>query len=401
MRVVLIWSSITFFAAFFSETVAQEAFPIPREPRIIKQEDLGGRVLDIEVDEFIAAPLARSIYEVSGKGLAAVVIDTGLNSQHRCFGNRIVKGQNFVPGANIDDTLDVHGHGSHVSGIICGLGFPESPDFPSGIAIEASVVPLKVFGAGEFSVINQALAWVLGNKDVVLTDAGGRQVRIGVVNMSIGTPGENFAALPDLQGSRKEMARLIQELRAAGIVVTVSSGNSYSLNAPAEGMAFPAIIPATTSVGAVYDKSYNPAPIARFGDVGLAFTRAGQCTIFSQRLSRLTGGPLATDIFAPGYRVLSASKSPEKTRAAEDDGTSQAAPVAAGVALLLQQKYLESRGKLPGVDLIERCLFEGGRAFTDEDIPQMDTVLNTGREFRYLNANCALKVMTTAIAAGE
>lgn len=110
---------------------------------------------------------------------------------------------------------------------------------------------------------------------------------------------------------------------------------------------------------------------------------------------------MATDIFAPGYRVLSASKWPETTRAAEDDGTSQAAPVAAGVALLLQQKYLDIRGKLPSVDLVERCLHDGGRPFTDDNVREMDTVANTGHEFRYLNASCALKVMTAALVAGE
>jgi len=51
----------------------------------------------VEVDEFVRAHRARHLFQVSGKGLCAAVLDTGLNTQHVDFSGRIAAARNFTP----------------------------------------------------------------------------------------------------------------------------------------------------------------------------------------------------------------------------------------------------------------------------------------------------------------
>ena len=48
----------------------------------------------VEVDEFVRASQARQLFKVTGKGLCAAVLDTGINPQHVDFAGRIVAGHN-------------------------------------------------------------------------------------------------------------------------------------------------------------------------------------------------------------------------------------------------------------------------------------------------------------------
>jgi bacillopeptidase F len=59
-------------------------------------------------------------YGYDGTGIIVGNIDTGVDINHPCFGNRWVPG-GWYDGINGQpDPYDDHGHGSHVMGIICG-----------------------------------------------------------------------------------------------------------------------------------------------------------------------------------------------------------------------------------------------------------------------------------------
>ena len=135
---------------------------------------------------------------------------------------------------------------------------------------------------------------------------------------------------------------------------------------------------------------------------------AGRCTVFTQRLGAGSDGknPFRTDIFSPGFIVTSmgpvpppgSTQDPARTRTT-DDGTSQATPVTAGVALLLQEHWRNRNASaagdpgLPSVHLVEKWMRDGGVPFQDveDSVAQsMDNVTSSGASFLRLNALGAL-----------
>jgi subtilisin family serine protease len=397
--------------ALSASAVAQQqdtAYPPPRTPTLLDASAPSFAPLDAEVDSFVQIPQARAKFNVSGKGLAVAVIDTGANPKHICFQGQLLPGMNFSTAGGPDDTTDFDGHGSNVAGIIAAKQVAAIEGMPLGIAPDAKIIPLKVFPGG--SKLTAALQFVLDNIDKYKTDHG---VTIGVVNMSLGTK-QN---LQDLSGSNPQdfldQRDRIAKLRARNIVVTVAAGNYYFAFNPGQGMGFPAICPETLSVGAVYDKNIGPnddgSPLVTFIDGAKVFQAvAGRCTVFSQRLGAGTdsNNPFRTDIFSPGFIVTSmgpvppasSGQDPTRTRTT-DDGTSQASPVTAGVALLLQEHWRNRNASaggdpgLPSVDLVEKWMRNGGVPFQDVDdrvAQEMGNVKSSGASFIRLNAIGAL-----------
>ena len=352
----------------------------PPTPTLLNANVPSFAPLDAEVDSFVRLPQARAKYKVTGKGLAVVVIDTGANPKHICFQGQLLRGKNFSTQGGPDDTTDFDGHGSNVAGIIAAKQVAPIEGMPLGIAPDAKIIPLKVFPGG--SKLTAALQFVLDNIDNYKTKDG---VTISVVNMSLGTP-QN---LQDLSGSNPQDFRdqrdRIAKLRAKNIVVTVAAGNDYIAFNPGQGMGFPAICPETVSVGAVYDTNIGPnndgTPVQAYLDGAVVNQAvAGRCTVFTQRLGSGSDGknPFRTDIFSPGFIVTSmgpvpppgSTQDPARTRTT-DDGTSQATPVTAGVALLLQEHWRNRNASaagdpgLPTVDLVEKWMRDGGVPFQD------------------------------------
>lgn len=386
--------------------------PLP-EPILLGPEEDSFVPLDVEVDAFVRIPQARIQFNVDGSGLAIAVIDSGINQHHVSFQGQLIPGKNFSTVGNPDDTTDLNGHGSNVSGIIMGKQVAPSLGLPTGVAPGAHIIPLKVFPDGAFVRINDALRWVIDNRDRIKNDNG---KLISVVNMSLGN-GTNFAGLPALPNILQVQRNLIAQLRGMGVVVTVSAGNDYMPTAPRQGMAFPAICPETTSVGAIYDSLIPPrpngSPLVVYQDGGAVFrTHPGRLTVFSQRLGEAEGGIHQTDIYSPGFIVTSAGpvppsgsgQDPATTRSTQD-GTSQASPVVAGVVLLLQQRWRDMTGldSLPPVELVERCLRDGGVAISDiEDsiASQMDNVLSSGAiNLKRVDAVSALTFLTDQLSS--
>lgn len=194
---------------------------------------------------WVGAPAAH-VSGFSGEGKTIAVIDTGIDYTHADFGgsgvssdydnndpslveegtfptSRVIGGYDFagleydagIPSLSIAqpdaDPLDDGTHGSHVSGIAAGGGIDGI--LGSGIAPEANLFALKVFGAnGSTNLTNLAIEMAVDpNGDGDPSDA------VDVINMSLGSPFGN----PNDTSSVAS-----QNANDAGVVVVASAGNS-------------------------------------------------------------------------------------------------------------------------------------------------------------------------------
>jgi subtilisin family serine protease len=218
-------------------------------------------------------PLSKSYTSGSAANVTAYVLDTGVRIGHSQFGGRAHNGWDFIdrdPVAN-----DCNGHGTHVAGTIGGATY--------GVAKDVSIVGVRVLdcgGSGAYSQIIAGIDWITANA-----------VKPAVANMSLGGP--TSAALDDA----------VKRSIAAGVTYALAAGNDNA-NACKQS---PARTRAAITVGAT-DSADARAP----------FSNHGSCL----------------DIFAPGVRITSASRSSD-TGTATMSGTSMASPHVAGAAALV------------------------------------------------------------------
>lgn len=329
----------------------------------------------VEVDNLVRLSEARNSFNVSGQGMCVAVLDTGINSNHVDFTNRIAAQANFTADNNGDfnDATDGNGHGTNVTGIVAA-----SPGFHLGAAPKARIAALKVLsddGSGNFNSIEQALDWVLQNKD---------NHNISVVCMSLGS-GNNLQS--DDGVATSTTAKLIRALADVNIAVCVAAGNDFFNHQSQQGMSFPAIVRETISVGAVYDAregSFSYADGATTNE-----SAPDRITPFSQRLHGTVAPDCFTDVFAPGAPVRSSGINGPQGESVQH-GTSQAAPVITGVILLLQELYKRETNELPSVDDIKEWLALSSVIINDGD-DELDNVINTGLNFARVDAVEALR----------
>ena len=110
-------------------------------------------------------------YGFTGRGQTVAVIDSGIAYNHFALGGgvganyRVVGGWDFTEENdwNMFDDGPSGGHGTHVAGIIGGSAAPHT-----GVATGVDFVGLRVFndaGAGYFSWVENALKWVIQNRN--------------------------------------------------------------------------------------------------------------------------------------------------------------------------------------------------------------------------------------------
>lgn len=212
--------------------------------------------------------------ESRGRGVTIAIVDTGIDLTHPDLQERVVGGFSSVGGTCNDE----NGHGTHVAGIAAASGVDGGV---LGVAPQANLLAVKVLdarGAGTLTSLLEGLAWVA-------------KVRAPIVNLSLGSP------IPS-----RLVRRAVTRLAEAGALVIAAAGNM----GPEEGsVGYPAGYPCVTAVGAL--------------------TPGGEVAPFSSRGEGI-------DLVAPGARVLSTWLGGEYRRL---DGTSMAAPHAAGAAALL------------------------------------------------------------------
>jgi subtilisin family serine protease len=268
----------------------------------------------------IGAPEVWNVSGATGRGVTVAVIDTGIDYTHAAFGGsgdpadyaendptiiedgtfptmRVIGGYDFAGTAydagddlnNIpvpdEDPLDEGGHGTHVASTIASYG---SPDIGPGVAPEASLYALKIFGAdGSTSLTLQAIEWAMDPQGL-----GHLGEPVDVINMSLGTDwGPADETAPEFIA--------VENAVSIGVVVVASAGNagnsSYVVGSPS--VADSAISVAASSTGFMqepfiqsdsladipYFPSSNPideAITAEMVDVSVAIDPSGElCTV--------------------------------------------------------------------------------------------------------------------------
>jgi serine protease AprX len=274
------------------------------------------------------APRAWSKFGLSGQGVGVAVLDSGV-AAHPDLGNRVVASVDFVEPTGIVSTLplgDAGGHGTHVAGIIAGDGSASNGTI-TGIAPLASIVSVRVIDALGTTTLSRVLTgmqWIIGNRSTY---------NIRIVNISFGAPAQS--------GYRSDLlAAASENMNFAGLLVVAAAGNAGS--GPGT-IITPAIDPYVLAVGAIDDRGSNS-----FSDYSV--------TPWSSRGPTPFDGLAKPDLVAPGRQVVSLRvpgstldlRSPDNRVVAGKDsvaryftlsGTSMAAPMVAGTAALLIERY--------------------------------------------------------------
>jgi serine protease AprX len=151
---------------------------------------------------------------VTGQGVVVAVVDSGIDATHPALAKKIVAAVSLVSGD--PSTNDAYGHGTHVAGIIAGIGTPAArvtPLYAGGIAPGAQLVNVRVLGADGSGLTSDVIAgidWVVENR---------AKYNIRVMNLSLGHPVTEPSATDPLC---EAVARAVN----AGIVVVASAGNA-------------------------------------------------------------------------------------------------------------------------------------------------------------------------------
>ena len=223
------------------------------------------------------------IYNSTGTGVKAYIIDTGVRATHNDFGGRVISGYTvFTDGLG---TSDPNGHGTHVAGTVGGSNW--------GVAKNVTLVAVRVLDAnGSGSVTG-----VVAGLEFVAEDHQAGQP--AVANMSLG--GTGSSAIDEA------VVKAIND----GVTFAVAAGND-NVNACNTS---PARVPNAITVGATASNDarsqFTPPFASNFGP--------------------------CLDLFAPGSNIQSAWHTSD-TDSNVISGTSMATPHVAGVAAL----YLEN-----------------------------------------------------------
>ncbi|MFO0985467.1 MAG: S8 family serine peptidase [Planctomycetota bacterium] len=213
---------------------------------------------------------------VDGTGIVIAVVDSGV-AHHVQLDGRILQELDLRSGVS-PDVRDLHGHGTHVAGILAGSGVltASGERRMRGIAPGARIISLKVLGddgLGKTSDVIAAVEWVAAHA----RDVNGAQL-IHVLNLSAGHPiFESYLTDP--------LVLACQHAVDAGVVVVTSAGN-YGTSQGITlygGITSPANAPWVIAVGA----SDGHGTAARADDTVATFSSAGP-TVIDGLLSRMS-----------------------------------------------------------------------------------------------------------------
>ena len=219
----------------------------------------------------------KYIYNSTGAGVSAYIIDTGIRKTHTQFTGRVQPG--FTSINDGYGTDDCSWHGTHVAATVGGI--------TTGVARAVTLYPVRVLdcnGSGSMSGIIAGVDWVTANRRLP-----------AVANMSLGG---NYS---------DALNAAVQNSINSGVTYVVAAGNAAS-----DACAYsPASASAALTVGAS-DGGDNMASYSNFGG--------------------------CVDLFAPGTGIVSAWNATDDALT-KGTGTSMAAPHVAGAAALYLETH--------------------------------------------------------------
>ena len=183
-------------------------------------------------------PLSGSAsWAQSGVGVHVYVIDTGINTAHTSFTNRIGDGRNFVPAADgsVDPSNieDCQGHGTHCAGSCCGRTYGVA----TGVTIHA-LRTLDCEGEGFMSDTIAAMQWAYEHDAAGARKVAAPPIARAAARASVASHCATYAPLVRLPpparqvlsmslggGFSRATNRDVKRLHDAGIVVVVDAGN--------------------------------------------------------------------------------------------------------------------------------------------------------------------------------
>ena len=242
-----------------------------------------------------------------------------------------------------------------------------------GVAPGASLVGIKVFPEGALTATTSAL--LEGINYAVSHD------HVNVLNESFG-----YNPLPD---TARDLIRQADEAAVrAGTVVVVSSGDA----GPTQTIGSPSTAPGVISVGATTTfRAYAQADIANYHQIGAKGWVNGNMSALSS--SGVAEDLKSPDVVAPGdLNWTLANYQPGSYGAGISGGTSEAAPLTAGVAALVIQAYRSDHGgATPPPALVKRIITS-----TATDLGHPGYEQGTGLLNAYQAVEAALSVHTAA-----
>jgi subtilisin family serine protease len=230
------------------------------------------------IDQRTGTLNSNYIYDQTGEGVHAYVLDTGIHSTHSQFTNRV--DLDFSAISDDYGPSDCNGHGTHVAGIIGG----ETYGVAKNVRLH-SVRVLSCNGTGSWSGVIAGIDWVTANAS-----------KPAVANMSLS--GAANSAVEDA----------VRSSISSGVTYVLAAGNKSSKDSCDYS---PAGTRAAITVGAT-----------KSDDSKAAYSNIGTCI----------------DMFAPGSGITSSWWTSD-TAISTLSGTSMAAPHVAGVAALYLQNY--------------------------------------------------------------
>lgn len=323
-----------------------EALRAHPEVRGVGTDQVSGRgALDVSVP-YIGGSLT-DVVGFDGAGQLVAVLDSGIDLNHPALAGRVVdeycecldfEDNGCCPGGLAFSDApgtgqDIHGHGTHVTGILASNGVIGS----RGVAPEASLLAVKVLDDqntfSRASQVTAGLEWVVLNHPDT-----------SVLNMSLGTLQRFPEACDNTFPYTQLMAEAVDLLVAGGTVVVASTGNASDT----EEVEAPACLSGVISVGNVHMLA-STLPSRE--------TACGAIVAPDDVVCSSNGGPLV-DIVAPGFAIESLGIGGGLT---VFGGTSMASPHVAGAAVVL-------RDADPTVTVsdIRDALLSSGTTITDD-----------------------------------
>jgi type VII secretion-associated serine protease mycosin len=241
----------------------------------------------------LAWPLSR------GAGVTVAVIDSGVSPDHPALAGKVLPGRDLVlesnslmPHAEIPGHCDEFGHGTVVAGIIAGRETVSNGYRFSGVAPDASILPIRVLR--DQATSNTTLSTDIADAVTWAVDAG----RADVINLSLVT-----SPSPELKAA-------VEHALAAGTVVVAAVGNR--------------------SQGAQAGDGQVGYPAAFDGVIGVAGSDRGDKHVDTSTTGR------AVDVAAPGVDIAGPAPASDGYIFAPRGGTSYATAYVSGVAALLK-----------------------------------------------------------------